>query len=208
MYTIATVWTMADRAERRRELRLAMRRRRAALATDDQAAASMAVMARLARVPVLREATVVAGYRAVRGEVDIDAVLALLIEQGATVTVPCVVGEHLEFAVWTPDSESVPGSFGIPEPIDSRTVAFATHDVALVPLVAFDGDGNRLGQGGGFYDRALTRGPDRPPVTIGIAHAFQEVGSIPIEPWDVALDAVVTEDGARAFAAGSVGNGF
>ena len=71
-----------------------------------------------------------------------------------------------------------------------------------MPLVAFDRAGNRLGQGGGYYDRALAGPSDLRPVTIGVAHAFQQVESVPVEPWDVALDAVVTEDGLLDFAAG------
>ncbi len=159
----------------------------------------MAVLTRLARIPVLRDANLVAGYRAVRGELDIDAPLRFLIERGATVTVPRVVGNDLEFAVWTPDESSADGPFGVPEPTLPSTVPLTGHDVVLVPLVAFDGSGHRLGQGGGYYDRALARRRDRHPVIIGIAHAFQEVHAVPTEPWDVALDAVVTDEGVRDF---------
>lgn len=195
---------MADPVARRRELRLSIRERRASLSDDEQAAASMAVMARLARIAVLRDASLVAGYRAVRGELDVDAPLTLLIERGATVTVPRVVGDQLDFAMWTPDASSADGPFGVPEPTMASTVPLTGHDVVLVPLVAFDGAGHRLGHGGGYYDRALARRQDLRPVIIGIAHAFQEVDAVPTEPWDVALDAVVTDDGVREFTPGSL----
>lgn len=181
-----------------------LRARRAALDEDDQAAASMAVMARIARIPVLREAALVGGFRAVRGEVDIDAALVLLIERGTVVTVPRVVGERLEFAAWNPEQESVAGPFGIPEPTGTATFPLPAHDALLVPLVAFDAEGNRLGQGGGFYDRALAARSGRRPLVIGVAHAFQEVERVPTEPWDVRLDAIVTEDGVRDFAPGTL----
>ena len=164
----------------------------------------MAVMARIARIPVLREAALVGGFRAVRGEIDIDAALILLIERGTAITVPRVVGERLEFAAWNPDGENCAGPFGIPEPTTTTTFPLIAHDALLVPLVAFDADGNRLGQGGGYYDRALATRPGRRPLVIGVAHAFQEVARVPTEPWDVRLDAIVTEDGVRDFAPGTL----
>jgi len=164
----------------------------------------MAVMARLARVPALRAAGLIAGYRAVRGEVDIDAALILLAERGASVTVPRVNGEHLEFVRWSPEQSTVAGSFGIPEPDGGAVVALGLHDVVLAPLVAFDATGSRLGQGGGFYDRALAGcGPSRPTV-IGVAHSFQQVEAVPVEAWDIRIDAVVTEDSILEFRPGAL----
>ncbi|MFT5202855.1 MAG: 5-formyltetrahydrofolate cyclo-ligase [Candidatus Aldehydirespiratoraceae bacterium] len=193
---------MTDTAEERRAMRLVLRTRRAELDESDRAAGSMAVMARLARIPMLREATLIAGYRAVRGELDIDAALILLGERGATVTVPRVNGEHLEFVRWTEGQVTTPGPFGIPEPEVGDVVPLAKHAVVLAPLVAFDPEGNRLGQGGGFYDRALTGCGNRRPIVIGIAHAFQQVDAIPSESWDVPIDAVVTEDEVIEFRRG------
>jgi len=193
---------MSDTATVRRALRLDQRARRAGLDDDDQAAASMAVMARLARVPVLRVARVIAGYRAVRGELDIDAALVLLGERGADITVPRVIGEHLEFVSWEPGQDTAVASFGIPEPTAGRTVALQAHDVVLAPLVAFDGSGHRLGQGGGYYDRALAGCGESRPVVIGIAHSFQQVDTIPTETWDVSIDAAVTEEGVVEFRPG------
>jgi 5-formyltetrahydrofolate cyclo-ligase len=195
---------MTDSATVRRSLRLEQRIRRADLDAGDQAAASMAVMTRLARVPVLRTAQVVAGYRAVRGELDIDAALVLLAERGAHVTVPRVIGEHLEFVRWHPQQQTSEGSFGIPEPTDGRTVPLHSHDVVLAPLVAFDDHGHRLGQGGGYYDRALAGCGANRPVVIGIAHSFQQVDTIPTEAWDVSIDAVVTDEGTVEFRPGAL----
>ena len=191
---------MVSGPERRRELRLELRDRRATLDEGDQAAASMAVMARLAAAPVLRDASLVSGYRAVRGELDIDAALLLLRERGATITVPRVVGEDLVFTVWDPTVEGVVGAFGIPEPTPGPAFPLRAHDVVLLPVVAFDGRGNRLGQGGGYYDRALGALGQQRPLVVGVAHTFQEVESVPTEPWDIRLDAIVTEDDLRDFA--------
>jgi 5-formyltetrahydrofolate cyclo-ligase len=195
---------VCDITAARRDLRLTLRRRRAALDEDDQAAATMAVMTRLARIPVLRRARLIAGYRAVRGELDIDAALLLLAERGATVTVPRVNGEHLEFLPYVDDAPTADGAFGIPEPVGGPAFPLCRHDVVLTPVVAFDATGGRLGQGGGFYDRALAACGDDRPVVIGVAHAFQEVPHVPSQPWDVRIDAVVTEEGVAEFRPGAL----
>lgn len=187
-------------------MRRLLRRRRADLPAEDQAAAAMAVLARLTPVAALRQARTVAGYRAIRGEIDIDAMLSLLVEQGVRVTVPRVEGTDMAFVPWRPDDETVAGSFGIAEPVGGEPVGFADHDVVLVPLVAFDEEGRRLGQGGGFYDRAIGDA-ERRPILIGVAHAFQQVERVPTEPWDQSLDAVVTEDAIHEFRPGVLGDG-
>jgi 5-formyltetrahydrofolate cyclo-ligase len=91
-------------------------------------------------------------------------------------------------------------AFGIEEPAGHARVALLTLDAVLVPLVAFDARGHRLGMGAGFYDRALRRRLDgrqtfRRPRLIGVAYAIQQAAAIERAPWDVALDLVVTERG-------------
>ena len=187
----------------RQAMRRILRDRRVAIPHEELAATSMAVLARLARVPVLEHAGLVAGYRAVRGEVDVDGVLTLLRERGATVTVPRVAGEAMTFLPWEPDAATSTGPFGITEPVDGTPVPFGDHDVVLVPLVAFDDRGHRLGQGGGYYDRAIA-GTETQPVLIGVAHAFQQVTEVPVAAWDQPLDAAVTEEGLHVFRPGAL----
>jgi len=114
-------------------------------------------------------------------------------------TLPRVRGRDLVFVVRQPGQPFEPGAFAIPEPVGGEVAALADHDVVLVPVVAFDADGYRVGQGQGFYDRALAAlaapRPGPGPVLIGVAHSFQQVDEAPRHPWDVALDAVVTESG-------------
>ena len=172
-----------------------MRARRAGLDAADVAAAGAALAPRLASLPVIAEARRVAAYRAVRGEIPLDVLLGG--ERGDIFTLPRVVGADLEFVACGQGQAFAPGSFGILEPVDGRVVALADHDVVLVPLTAFDGRCQRVGQGGGFYDRALASlasgdGGAR-PAAIGVAHWFQRVDEVPCEPWDVPLDAVVTD---------------
>ncbi len=189
-------------------MRFAMRERRSALPDEDQAAASMAVMTRLIRLRVVAGAGTVAGYRAVRGELDIDAALLLLHESGVSVTLPRVAGEHLQFIGWEPDDPMSRSTFGIPEPTEPGATALSHHDVVLVPVVAFDRAGNRLGQGGGFYDRALSSLGTSAPRVIGIAHSFQEVDRVPSESWDMPLHALITEDDVIEFRAGALDPGI
>lgn len=90
--------------------------------------------------------------------------------------------------------------FGIAEPrLGDEPLAPAwSLDVVFMPLVAFDSTGNRLGMGGGFYDRTFARAPRRHhfrPLLVGLAHAFQQVESLPREPWDIPLDAIATDRG-------------
>lgn len=193
---------MSDHAERRRAMRRELRERRAALCPMEQADVSGAVATRLAGTAALERAQVVGGYRAIRGEVGLDAALTHLHEGGAIVTVPRVRGDRMDFLPWTPTSETAAGSFGIDEPISGDPVLFSQHDVVLVPLVAFDETGRRLGQGGGFYDRAISDARAARPLLIGVAHAFQQVDSVPVEAWDMPLDAVITEERVHEFRAG------
>ena len=174
-----------------------MRGRRAGLDPAQAAAAGAETARRLMSLPVVAAARRVAAYRAVRGEIPLDALLEG--EHRGIFTLPRVVGEDLEFVAWREGQSFKPGAFGIPEPADGAVVAFADHDAVLVPLVAFDEDCHRLGQGGGFYDRALAPLPSGAgaarPAAIGVAYSFQQVARVPRDSWDIALDAVVTDTG-------------
>ena len=176
-------------------LRAEMRSRRAQLNPAAVAEAGSAVARRLESLPALAGARRVAAYRAVRGEIPLDVLLSG--ERRKMFTVPRVVGDDLEFVAWCEGQTFVQGSFGILEPADGEVVAFAAHDAVLVPLTAFDGRCRRLGQGGGFYDRALASLPPGGPrpAAIGVAYAFQQVAHVPQDRWDVPLDAVATDAG-------------
>ena len=178
-------------------LRADMRARRAGLDPAAVAAAGVAAAGRLASLPVIAGARRVAAYRAVRGEIPLDALLEG--ERRRVFTLPRVVGDDLEFVAWSAGQSFVRGSFGIPEPAGGEVVPLEEHDAVLVPLTAFDGQCHRVGQGGGFYDRALASlvpgpGADR-PAAIGVAYSFQQVAEVPRDGWDVPLDAVVTDTG-------------
>jgi 5-formyltetrahydrofolate cyclo-ligase len=141
----------------------------------------------------------VAGYRAVRGELDPAPALAIARARGARVYLPVVRGPRLWFARHDPGDALRHGRYGIPVPARAARVRAGTLQVVLTPLVAVDGTGNRVGNGGGYYDRSFARrlAPRRArrPLLIGVAHDFQRVGALAPRPHDVAVDIVVTPAG-------------
>ena len=144
-----------------------------------------------------------AAYVASDGEIDPAAIIDRLLVRRRTVTLPVVLrGRELCFYRYTPQTRMVRNRFGIPEPdtIAGAYVPTASLDVVLVPLVAFDADGHRLGRGGGFYDATFAR-LSRRPLLVGLAHALQRVEALGAGDWDVPLDAVVTENGLVPFTA-------
>ena len=103
----------------------------------------------------------------------------------------------LKFAPWKFGDDVIPNGFGIPEPAGAEQLEPAAMDVVLLPLVAFDRRGNRLGSGAGYYDRSFEflRERVRPskPLLVGVAYGFQEVEAMHVQPWDVPLDFIATE---------------
>jgi len=180
------------------ELRRAARRRRAALAASQPEFA--AALAQHIAALDIGAGTVVGGYRARKDEADPGLLLARLAEQGCAIAFPRVVAKDagLEFHLPPPSASHgenlAPGAFGISEP--PRHWPRATPSVLLVPLLAFDAHGHRLGYGGGYYDRTLAASAAR---AIGVAYAGQETAPLPREPHDRALDLIVTENGVRRF---------
>lgn len=187
-----------------RQLRRALRDRRRALAPALRTAASAALRDQIARLPAFRRAARIGLYLASGGEIDPAPLRRLAHRLGKRCFLPVLhpLGQRrLYFVSWREGEPLVRNRFGIPEPRLRRPVPTWSLDLILVPLVAFDARGNRLGQGGGFYDRTLAglrHRPRRHPQTIGLAYAFQQVARLEPAPWDVPLHAVATE---RAFIA-------
>lgn len=137
------------------------------------------------------------GYMPMRTE--IDPLPAMARHQGP-VGVPVILAKAtpLKFREWGPGVAMVEGEFGAFIPAEG---AWVEPEVVIVPLLAFDARGYRLGYGGGFYDRTLQGlRSRRPTLAIGYAFAAQEVDEVPIDDFDQRLDAVVTEEGVRFFA--------
>ncbi|SCB18917.1 5-formyltetrahydrofolate cyclo-ligase [Rhizobium lusitanum] len=139
---------------------------------------------------------IVSGFLPIRSEVDIRPLMARLRERGARLCVPVILNRStIVFRELVPGAALIATGFGTSGP--GPDAAVLDPDIMLVPLSAFDSTGHRIGYGAGHYDRAITRLHQKGlnPRLIGIAFDCQEVPSVPTEPHDVRLDAILTESG-------------
>lgn len=183
----------------KRDLRKqAIAARAALLGRIDPNAAALAVRDRFLETFSPTRGTVVSAFWPVAEEFDVLPLIETLNERGCVCALPVVTVKHmpLTFRVWEPGMPFIVSSFGIPEPGPDRPPV--TPDISLVPLLAFDEAGYRLGYGGGYYDRTieqlrmLRRTP--PFLAVGVAFAGQRVDSFPHEPFDQPLDWILTEE--------------
>ncbi len=186
----------------RNRLRRALRAERNRLTPVQQARASRALAAQLAGTRLFRVARRIALYLPNDGEIDPVPLMTRVWAMNKRCYLPILSRlkhDRLWFAPYEPDTALAPNRFGIPEPVVSPRSWLRAPDLDLVlmPLVAFDAGGNRLGMGGGFYDRSLAflrhRGCWHKPHLIGLAHDFQRVERLETFAWDVPLQAVATD---------------
>lgn len=184
----------------RSQLRKRLRARRVLLPANERIAAATALTASLEQLPEFLVDARIAGYWAVRGEMPLLAAFASMRSRGQTYCLPILSDDGtLRFAPWEPGAALATNRFGIPEPDIAQDQQFSPNDldVVLVPLVGFDRRGNRLGSGGGWYDRSFAFLHDGPrptrPVLVGIGYHFQETEELVPEPWDVHLDFIATD---------------
>lgn len=189
-----------DQASLRTQLREQMRLQRSNLSPQQRMAAAQGLRRVLDTLPIFHGARHIGGYWARHGEVPLNLALAGIQQREQHYWLPRVQPQRqLEFARWRSGDEVVANRFGIPEPGDGAdTMPPQNMDILLVPLLAFDASGNRLGMGGGYYDTTLAflHSVPRPakPLLVGIAHAFQQVEQLQPQAWDVPLDMVATEN--------------
>ncbi|MBW3616404.1 MAG: 5-formyltetrahydrofolate cyclo-ligase [Proteobacteria bacterium] len=180
------------------DLRRAARARRRLLAAENPHAAVQAAVhmldSRLGPSPVTSL------YMPVGGEIDPLPIAEALLERDTQLCLPVVVqlDAPLVFRAWRPGDALAPDLLGALAPLPgARPIE---PELVIAPLLAFDADGNRLGQGGGYFDRTIAELHRRTKaVIVGLAYAGQEVPSLPVEAHDRPLDAVLTERGFRLF---------
>ena len=175
---------------------------RDALTQAERQQKSRAMTERGASVIPLTPGAVVSGFMPIRSEADIRPLMEALRTRGARLVLPVVLDrETIIFRAFEVDAPLVRTGFGTTGPGEDAQVL--DPDILLVPLSVFDGHGQRIGYGAGHYDRAIARlhGKGRFPILIGVAFDCQEVPSVPAEPHDVPLHAVLTESGLRWFSA-------
>ncbi|HYW91134.1 MAG TPA: 5-formyltetrahydrofolate cyclo-ligase [Gammaproteobacteria bacterium] len=195
--------TQADKSALRRE----MRRRRRELSADQRFHRGRAMSRIITALPLFRNSRRIALFLATDGEMDPGTVMQHAQAMDKQVFLPVLAGSPrrvgLRFVRHAPGEVLVANRFGIPEPLPDpgRVINPRFLDLVMAPLVAFDDHGNRLGMGGGYYDRTFEflrlRRSWRKPRLIGVAHEFQRLAALPREPWDVPLSGVVTEAGFR-----------
>lgn len=188
----------------RPQLRRLLRAKRRALSSQQQQTASQNLYGRLASHPVFRRARRVAFYLPADGELDPSPLLQAALARGKAVYIPVLRSwpkQHMVLQRLTRGAEVWhKNRFGIQEPRanPARQAPVWSVSVLFLPLVGFDASGNRLGMGGGFYDRALAFLKRRSsktirPLLLGLAHECQKVDGLPVEPWDVPVQAVITD---------------
>lgn len=161
-----------------------------ALVSDEQRRVAGDALARQAQmIADLAGGRVISGFCPFRDEIDTMPLLHALAALGQTLALPRVDGPHLIFHAWTPGDPLVVGRYGMPEPEAGTEVV--QPRVLLVPLLAFDRAGSRIGYGAGFFDRVLADNPQSQ--TVGLAFGMQEVAQVPTEPHDQPLQFVLTE---------------
>jgi len=146
----------------------------------------------------LKKSNMVAGYQAMHGEISLDPIFNYCHENGITTLLPIMRNQSLMFAPFNTSTTFSIKQYGIQEPDTDKEdwIAPENLELVLVPLVAFDNTCNRIGMGGGFYDRSFEfrKSAAAPPTLIGVAHALQQVNNVYPQEWDVPLDMVATDE--------------
>lgn len=190
----------SDRDALRRELR----ERRRSIPAAERIAAADALAARLFALPFAPQSGYVAGYWSMQGEIGLHSWQVRLPEP----LIYCLPVLHedkcLRFAPWRPGDALVTNRYGIPEPdvAPSSTLDATEMTLVAMPLVGFDAHGQRLGMGGGWYDRsfAFRQAQSAPPWLVGVGFSAQRIEPLAAEAWDVRVDAICTERDTLLFA--------
>lgn len=176
-----------------------MRKKRNQLPSDTQYLAGLDLIRQFAQLPELLSAQHIALYLTADGEIDTKPLIEWLWQQGKSTYLPVIhpfSKGHLLFLRYQSDTPMLLNQYSIAEPKLDQTQVYpvAKLDLVCTPLVAFDRQGQRLGMGGGYYDRTLAPwfATGQGPKPIGLAHDCQQVEQLPVESWDVPLPKIVT----------------
>ena len=163
------------------------------LSQQQQSLAALKLALRIACHPSYKHARVIAGYNAINGEISLAPLMELALAQGKQWLIPNIKKNILQFKTFNRRTKIRPNQFGIGEAPHAPAQAINNIDLFLCPLVAFDACGNRIGMGGGFYDRTLkAQLKKRSPYVFGVAHDLQQVSRILPNSWDIALEGIFT----------------
>lgn len=204
----ATTSAQAQKTNIRKGLRQTFRNKRLALSTAEQAEAGKQLVSQFQEHAVFENTQNVALYLSYNGEINTQPLIDYLWSQQRNVFVPILhpfCKGHLLFQAFTASTRMRNNQFGILEPtLDARYVCPAENlQLIMTPLVAFDSSGNRLGMGGGFYDRTLlalqNKNLSNKPTVVGLAHDLQLTSTLPTETWDIPLPYILTPNKLYSF---------
>ncbi|AOM41053.1 5-formyltetrahydrofolate cyclo-ligase [Xenorhabdus hominickii] len=183
----------------RKSIRKKIRQLRQDLSPEQQSRFAQQTTQRVMAHPKIQQANKIALYLSFDGELDTRPLIQQLWQQNKQVYLPILhpfSRSHLLFLRYCADTPLIKNSFNIEEPVlDIRQVLPVSElDIMFIPLVAFDSTGQRLGMGGGFYDRTLAKWQQQHFYPIGLAHDFQLVETLPIASWDIPLPEIITPE--------------
>lgn len=173
----------------KQELRSAIRARKRAMTQEEIQIRSDALCRKFLESDAYRRASTLYGYLPYNQEVRTWPILERAIADGKRVAVPKVYGDEMKFIYLEDLTQVEKGYSGIPEPIADEPVAEDKTALVLMPGLAFDPQGHRIGYGGGFYDKFLSREPEHP--TLALCYEFQMVEKLETEQFDIPVDEVI-----------------
>ena len=173
----------------KKELRKWIRDQKRAMTPEQIKNASRILAEKFFATSYYRDAVTIYGYLPYNQEVRTVPILRKALLDGKKVAVPKVYGDTMRF-IYLEDLDAVaPSEMGIPEPVADAPIACDEKALVLMPGLAFDPKGNRMGYGGGFYDKFLAQEPEHP--TVALCYSFQMVDSIPTDDYDIPVDCVL-----------------
>ena len=173
----------------KQELRRAIRERKRAMTEEEIVERSNALAEKFYHTPAYQAAATIYGYLPYNQEVRTVPMLQRALDEGKRVAVPKVYGEEMRFIYLEDLTQVSKGYAGIPEPIADAPVAEDQRALVLMPGLAFDPQGHRIGYGGGFYDRFLAQEPHHP--TLALCYEFQMQAHLDTEEFDIPVDTVL-----------------
>ncbi|MDR0219391.1 MAG: 5-formyltetrahydrofolate cyclo-ligase [Enterobacteriaceae bacterium] len=181
----------------RKHIRQNIRQQRKNLTSEQQLQFALQAAEQIMSHPRIRQASKIALYLSFDGELDTRPLIQRLWQQNKQVYLPVLHPfnqHHLLFLRYQPDTPLIRNTFNIEQPqLDIRQVLPASElDIMFIPLVAFDRTGQRLGMGGGFYDRTLANWQQKNFYPMGLAHDLQLVDTLPSASWDIPLPEIIT----------------
>lgn len=176
-----------------------LKRRQISVARQEEKAKQIANL--LTSFPEFLSSKQIAGYWPIDGEISPLSILEQAHIEQKHCYLPVITGssKHLQFVEYKPNDPLIPNQFGIlePDPSTQKTISIADLDLILIPLVAFDRQGHRLGMGEGYYDQTFStiseQHKTKKPFLLGLAYEIQHVETLPLNDWDVPLHGILTE---------------